>query len=182
MSEFSRPFKISSLSDMVLHVDIDAVAPERKALAERFHIVEVKALSAHAEMSGRSHDVIVRGTLRAEIVQNCVVTLEPLTEHYQESFVRRFVPATKLPKPAPGEEVFIPLLPDDEDLPDAWEGDELDLGEIVAEELALVLNPYPRKKGAAFELPQGLEGVSLSEAEKPNPFAVLSKLKEKGGD
>lgn len=180
MSEFSRPFKITALADTVLSVDIEAGSSECKELARRFDIADVTSFKAHAEISGRTNDVIVRGTLKAQVVQNCVVTLEPLTEHYEESFVRRFVPATRLPKTAPGEEVFIPLLPDEEDLPDALEGDELDLGEIVAEELALVLNPYPRRQGATFELPQGLEGVELGEVVKPNPFAVLSKLKEKG--
>jgi hypothetical protein len=53
-------------------------------------------------------------------------------------------------------------------------GDSLDIGEIVAEELALALNPYPRKAG--LDAPQGPDGDAVGEP-PTSPFAALAKLK-----
>ena len=66
---------------------------------------------------------------------------------------------------------------------DALQGEEpeliiegqIDLGEIVVEDLALGLEPYPRKPGASFESLQSEAGGSDAE-EKPNPFAVLARF------
>jgi uncharacterized metal-binding protein YceD (DUF177 family) len=55
---------------------------------------------------------------------------------------------------------------------------EIDLGEVVVEELALNLNPYPRKEGSA--LPEaGTDPVEPAQLQKEKPFAALAKLKLK---
>ena len=50
----------------------------------------------------------------------------------------------------------------------------IDLGEVVAETLALDLDPYPRKPGEAF--PGHVEDDG-AEAKAPSPFAVLAPKK-----
>jgi hypothetical protein len=53
--------------------------------------------------------------------------------------------------------------------------DTIDLGEVVVEQLALTLDPYPRAPGAVFD-PAALPGYEAPEAEV-SPFAALVKLK-----
>jgi hypothetical protein len=69
-----------------------------------------------------------------------------------------------------------PATDDDPDSPDEIEtaGDIVDLGEVVAEQLALALDPYPRLPDAVVELPDD----PVEEAEpRPNPFAALARLR-----
>jgi hypothetical protein len=61
----------------------------------------------------------------------------------------------------------------DEDPPDPIIDGRIDLGALAAEFLALGLDPYPRKPGAAFE---GAE----PEPERDSPFAALARLR--GGE
>ena len=80
------------------------------------------------------------GALRGVVEQVCVVTLDPFEQAVQDDFVVHFVPA--------GTE-------DDDPEPDAvdqitYEGSAVDLGEATVEQLALALDPYPRKPGAAL--------------------------------
>ncbi|MCA3358376.1 MAG: DUF177 domain-containing protein, partial [Roseomonas sp.] len=103
------------------------------------------------------------GHIKAEAVQLCVVSLEPVTEHLDKPFTLVVLP----PEAAPSE---------DPDGPDEIETDatgHFDLGEALAEELSLSLNPYPRAAGA--HLPEGLEDAS-GEAPR-NPFAKLALLR-----
>ena len=53
---------------------------------------------------------------------------------------------------------------------DPIEDGRIDLGELVAETMAIELDPYPRKPGAGF-------ADIIEDAEKPSPFSALSKLK-----
>ena len=58
-------------------------------------------------------------------------------------------------------------------------GDSLDVGEIIAEELALSLDPYPRKPGIAVEIGPG-GGAAKGEAPpRDRPFEALAALKRK---
>ena len=60
----------------------------------------------------------------------------------------------------------------DMDSPDITpvENNRIDLAELATQYLILFMNPYPHKQNAVFE--DKIEGEN-----KPNPFAVLEKLK-----
>ena len=53
------------------------------------------------------------------------------------------------------------------------EGDSVDIGEAVAEELSLSLDPYPRAAGAQ------IEGAEPAADAGHRPFEVLARLKGK---
>ena len=55
-------------------------------------------------------------------------------------------------------------------------GEHLELGEAIAEQLSLALDPYPRVPGATLELDDDAEAAP--EATRPNPFAKLAGLKK----
>ncbi len=65
-------------------------------------------------------------------------------------------------------------------------GGRIDIGELVAQNLSLALEPYPRKEGVEFTPileDVGPDTLSLTEDTPPepprqNPFAALSRLKK----
>lgn len=172
--EFSRPILIDSLSVVERTHDIEASADECKALAERFDILSVDSLTASVRMKmlPGGELVRVRGHLKAHVTQACVVTLEPVPEQIDEEFELVYGPE---PDPE-SEEIVVDM--EASDPPEPIIGNAIDIGEAVAEHLALALDPFPRKEGAEFaESPPPPEDDEPEE--KPNPFAALAALKKK---
>ena len=139
-------------------VDVVASPAECVALARRMQISAVLSLKCTFGLRSAPNDAFTAaGHLRARIVQTCVVTLEDFEADLEERFTIRFVPA--------GAQSETIDLESDDEIP--YEGDTIDLGEAVAEQLALSLDPYPRAPGA--ELPPEAEDAD------DNPFAVLKR-------
>ena len=161
--EFSRSVPLARLPEEGREERLVASPAECAALAHRFAIPAVNRLEAalllRPEPGG---SVAVSGRLSAEVVQECVVTLEPVTKAVEEAVSLRIL--------GPEEEPS-----DDPDSPDEIlaEGDAADLGEAIAEQLSLALDPYPRAPGAA--LPGGEEGEPPPAS---GPFAALSALRK----
>lgn len=171
--EFSREVEIARVPAGGRPFRIAAEPAERSALAARFGIERIDRLVAEGTVtravSGTS--VTVAGRLEAEVVQRCVVTLEPVASRVVAELSRIFVPGAG---PSTGEVVVDPLA----DEPEPLEGGTLDLGEIVAEELALALDPYPRAPGAALA---GLEPVGAGEGRASGPGAGQTKPDSRRG-
>jgi uncharacterized metal-binding protein YceD (DUF177 family) len=119
----------------------------------------------------RTRGVKVEGTLHARVEQACVVTLEPVESTIHASFERRFLPPEMLGPESKSDEVFVD--PEGEDPPEPLTH-EVDLGEFAVEELALNLDPYPRKEGIAFE-----DKFGAPAEPQAHPFAKLARLKPK---
>src|SRR5262249_57079702 len=69
------------------------------------------------------------------------------------------------------------------DAPEPLTGNMLDIGEIVAEQLSLAADPYPRRPGAKLEdvLPKPRQGGRKGHAQqRRHPFAGLAALRDKG--
>lgn len=174
-AEFSRPIAVDGLGEEAVVERIEATAGERAALARRLDLLALDRLAATLELRRAEGGEAVRltGRLEAEVTQACVVTLAPVSSRLEEEFSLLYGPESD-PDRAGGE-VLVDL--DEEDGPEPIPPGGLDLGEVVAEQLALALDPYPRAEGA------GLEQSEWGDAEdgagrKPNPFAVLSSLKK----
>ncbi len=68
------------------------------------------------------------------------------------------------------------------DAPEPLAGNMLDVGEIVAEQLSLAADPYPRRAGANLEdvLPKPRGGGRRAPPDKRrHPFAGLAALRDK---
>lgn len=169
-----RLVSVRRINDAGLAETISATPKELITIAHYLHLPEVKGLTADVVMARwRGKGVRVTGALKADVVQTCVVTLDPLDAHIEAEFERRFLPDEKSESEGETNDVFVD--PDAEDPPEPLTH-EIDLGEILVEELSLNLDPYPRKAGVAFE------GESAAEPARANPFAVLAKLKPKSKD
>ena len=187
--ELSRRIQVRTLgtgqSGTVLDTTVEADPAECLALARRLAVPAVQSVQCRFRISGAdaSGRVTADGLLQARLDQVCVVTLDEFTATVTERFTVRFVPADQMPRQLPSDDEAdddgeAALDPDeDDDLP--YINGTIDLGEAAAEQLALALDPYPRKPGVA--LPPGIGSVDLPDDEaeaatpdRPNPFAVLA--------
>jgi uncharacterized metal-binding protein YceD (DUF177 family) len=170
---FRRTVAVAKIGDAGLQHSVAARAEEFPAIAQYLELAGLTSLKGEFLLERwRGKGVRLTGTLSADVVQSCVVTLDPVEAHVEAKFERRFLQPEKLDSVLEDEtDVFVD--PTAEDPPEPL-GHDIDLGEILIEELALNLDPYPRKPGVAFH--------GDAEGEKrANPFAVLAKLKPKQG-
>lgn len=110
-----------------------------------------------------------RAEVNADVVQSCVVTLEPVRSHLAFAFSRELHlvrAASRLPDDAFGPEEA------DDDVPEEITNSRFDIAGPVIEEFALAIDPYPRAPGVVFQPePEPDEG-------RENPFAALKSLKK----
>lgn len=171
--EFSRPLDLDDIEKQGLHREIIADAPECAALARRFGIPALEDLRATLDIRrlDGGDTVTVAGRLSARITQDCTVTLEPfeteVSAELDQVFVRAGAPATEADVDPEEEDSY------DEEI----EGNAIDLGEMVAQCLALEIDPYPRKPGAEY-VPEAEES---EDSDTESPFAALARLKQKDG-
>lgn len=174
--EFSRPVRIDTLGADPRSIAIEAEAEERAAIATRFRLVELGRLSAELMLARNGLEVAARGILRAQATQSCVATAEPVTETVEAPFEIVFRPA---PEAREAEEE-VELSEAELDVV-FYDGATIDLGEAMAETLALSLEPYPRAPAADEALREaGVKSEEEARAES-SPFAALSALKDKLG-
>lgn len=175
---FSYLVKVGHISSNPVEVNLSADAEERIGLAKLWSVLEVKALSATFQVLRWKRDgVRLKGRVTADIVQACVVTLDPVDAHIDEPVEVIFVPeGSKLARlPVATETGEMLLDPDGPDAPEIFTGDTIDAGVVAAEHVALAINPYPRRSDVAFE---GHIESSDKDDRKPSPFAVLKDWKK----
>ena len=125
----------------------------------------------------RKHGVSIFCDFKAQIEQECIVTLEPVSSMVSESFERQFLPERssdyKMPEIIDGEMV---LDPEAGDYPDIIEGDAINLWDVLIEELILVINPFPRADQLEDDIE--LEQEVIEEPSEPThrPFSELKAL------
>lgn len=153
-------------------VSVDTDAVQREYLAERFQVRAVENFSASVTATRFRGGVRVQGEVQGAVVQSCIVTRDPVVQAISEPIDRVFLPGQHEADGAgAGAEVFVNL--EDEDFPDYFEGNEIDLADLVMEIFALAIDLYPRAPGA--HLPDGVAGDDPSDA---SPFAALESLKK----
>lgn len=182
-SEFCRRLVIDPWPDDDVTVDVSADPAERQALAERFGLLAVRSLRGHGQLARGSEpaELVLCGWLEAEVVQACVVSLEPVSARLRWPIERRYRPAgagggrqTQL------EPHGIVELEHDEDEVEVVTGRAIDVGEAFAEELGVALDPYPRADDAAVDAGDLGPHVSVGpEHRASTPFAALRQLQEK---
>lgn len=183
-SEIERIVDLDRMGGNGTALEIAASDSERTALARRFGFLGLPAFSARVTVDRRpGGQVVVEGRLRGKIVQACILTLDPVTQDLDETF--RIVFKQDLAEerdPESGEA----LLGAGADSPEPLTGNLLDVGEIVAEQLSLAADPYPRRPGVKLEdvLPPPRkdgprkDGQRRHEARR-HPFAGLAALRDK---
>jgi uncharacterized metal-binding protein YceD (DUF177 family) len=158
--ELHRPLAVERIGAHGLDHAIVADAGECAAIARRLGVPAVHALSCrfhlHAAIDGM---ILAEGDLTARLVRVCVVSLDPFETEVAEHFRVRFVPE--------GSESDDGDPESDDEIP--YRADSIDLGEAAVEQLALGLEPYPKKPGAVLP---GEPGEAVASA-----FAALARLR-----
>lgn len=145
--EFSRLVDVSRMGRLEHRLEIKANAAERAALARRFDLVELPELAAELVLKKRGDGVVeLTGRWHARVVQRCVVTLEPVPADLADA-VRLFFGGAARGGRAIAAAKADPL--DEEGWPEPIEGGVIDVGEAVAQLMAVALEPYPRAPGVA---------------------------------
>lgn len=179
---FERSIMLDTLGRAPLEESFEASGAERELLANRFDLLAVESFTGRYEILRQDDgSVVVDGSFSADVVQACVRSLAPVPDHIADSFCVRFVPGLV---PEPIDEDDLESLVDMEDQ-EPLEGDSIPVGEIVAQYLALSLNPYPRLEGASVAPLSGGNVRLMTEEEAqedaklaPSPFDALKKLKD----
>ena len=161
--EFSRPLQVDRVPKLGSTEKLSAEPAELQALAKRFKIPVLHSLSAEIRATPwRGGGMKLEGHITADLEQVSVISLEAFRETVSVPLARYFLPH--------GAVVDNQQEDDADPIDNGW----IDLGEVVAETLALDLDPYPRKPGEAF--PGHVEDDG-AEAKAPSPFAVLAPKK-----
>ncbi|MDQ8756952.1 DUF177 domain-containing protein [Sphingosinicella sp. LHD-64] len=168
--EFSRPVALDTIGETPRTMTIAADADERAALAKRFALIAIDRLAADAALARRGDVVTARGKLRAAVTQSCVASGAPVPAEIDEAFEIAFHPQ---PADSPPDEE-VELGHDDLDVV-FYTGGSIDLGEAVAETLALALDPYPRAPDAEA----ALKAAGVKSEEEAGPFGALTGLRDK---
>ena len=166
-SEFSRMIDIRGIPNGPLK--LEANAAERAALAKRIGIESIERFEAEVTLVRGGTTIDVTGRIAAAITQMCAISSEPFATTVDEPLALRFVPETA---PSAAEiELEIDSEASDEI---AYVGTQFDLGEELAQSLALAIDPYatgPNADGVREE-------TGLSDRASGGPFAALASLKK----
>ena len=145
---------------------------ERKAIADALGIIAVKKLRFEGELTplGRT-DWRLTAQLGATAVQECVITLAPVTTRVDEDVMRTYsadfdeIESSEVEMPE--DDTFEPLP------------STIDVAEVMIEALSLALPAYPRSEGAALgQVVYTQPGAAPMTDDDAKPFAGLSALRE----
>jgi uncharacterized metal-binding protein YceD (DUF177 family) len=148
----------------------------RRSIADALSIVSLRKLRFEGTLTPMAkNDWHLTGQLGATAVQNCVITLDPVTTRIDEAIDRRFQDLAQDHDHDADSETEIPQDDTVEPI-----GTVIDPGQIMVEALILALPQFPRAPGAElvqsnFTAPGKL---AMSDADA-RPFAQLSELRNK---
>jgi uncharacterized metal-binding protein YceD (DUF177 family) len=150
---------------------------EVRAIAAHLEVESVEKLSAQLVFRPWARDgVKVEVEVNAALHTQCPVTLEGVQQTIHASIDAKFAPSSsKLAKPQLNVDGEMVLDVDSDDIPDIYEGENLDAWAIALEYLLLEIDFFARREGAQFD--HSVRSDSPNE-EESSPFAVLGSLKK----
>lgn len=152
-------------------VTFDTSVLDREKLAEFLDIKGIAKFNGQFDViPWRDNGWRLSGEITAEITQICVISLEPMVSIIREAVERTFLPKVDEQE----DEEIINIDPDAPDPPEELVNGCIDLAAIACEQLALAIDPYPRKKGSIFK--EQSEDPLLQE--EKSPFSILVNLKK----
>jgi uncharacterized metal-binding protein YceD (DUF177 family) len=153
-----------------LVINLQATKAECAELAEQLDILgidEIKALIS-LRKGARSDLFEIEAQLDAKVVQACSVTLNPVKETVQESFFEMLTTSAEALGDEDDAESDKPI--------ELIEHGKIDVGAIVAQWLALSLDPFPRSDAPPYE---HIEAANGNREDTHRPFEILDKIKDK---
>ncbi len=163
---FSDPVRINQIgSGLSRRLEPDSEA--RSHIARALDLQSLDRFEVELTLAPDRIGWRLSGRVTAHAVQVCGLTLEPLPVDVDAKFAVQLAEQVE----PEADEIVVDL---DDDSPDLIEDGKIDLGQYAVEQLALQLDPFPRKPGAEF--------VQPPEPAKISPFAVLKAFKPNADD
>jgi len=161
---------------------------ERIDVARRLGLISIESAEASVTLQRASGGVIhAMGIIRADVTQNCVVTMAPLPVHIEDEFEGWFgakdqtvsFAKARNEREAKLSHAEIEILEESVD-PEPIVGGKIDIGELATQYLSLALDPYPHAEGVTHEFnpPEGKQDGDGAKHRK-SPFEALKDWKEK---
>jgi uncharacterized metal-binding protein YceD (DUF177 family) len=169
-NELSRIVRLDQIDRLDANQQIDATAEECAALTRRFGFASLDRLEARYSLTRQGNAILGEGRLTASLAQPCTATGEPVPEQIDTPFSILFVPEGE-EQLSSGDELEIDVSQADIA---SFSDDRIDMGEAMAETLALAVTPFPRAPGAD----EYLRKMGVISEEQASPFAVLAQLKK----
>jgi hypothetical protein len=167
---FSSIYDLRDLSEAGAEVMLAANAQQRAQLAQWAGVDAVERFEARVTLHRRpGNRFAYDATLSADVLQSCVVTLDPVRSHIRLA-IERALQLTKLPASAHIEQHEV--APAADEGPEEIHNVQYDIAGPVLEEFVLGIDPYPRAPGVVFEGPSEPDP-------RESPFAVLKPLKSR---
>ena len=158
---YSEPVRLHQVGGGVKRT-LEPDAAARARIVKALDLASLDAFTVEVELAPTDAGWRLSGRVRASLAQTCGITLEPLPLEIDAPFVLSLAEAVE----EDPDEIVITL---DDESPDLIENGQIDLGQYAVEQLALRLEPFPRKPGAEF--------VQPPEPAEISPFAVLKQLR-----
>jgi uncharacterized metal-binding protein YceD (DUF177 family) len=158
---YSEPVRLHQVAGGVKRT-LEPDAAARARIARALDLASLESFTADMDLKPTDAGWRLSGRVRANLAQTCGITLEPLPLEVDAPFSLTLAEAVD----EDSDEIVITL---EDEAPDLIEDGQIDLGQYAVEQLALRLDPFPRKPGAEFVQPP--EPVEIS------PFAVLKQLR-----
>ena len=158
---YSEPVRLHQVGSGVKRI-LEPDAAARARIVKALDLASLDAFTAEMELVPVPAGWRLSGRVRASLAQTCGITLEPLPLEIDAPFVLTLAEAVE----EDSDEIIITL---DDESPDLIENGQVDLGQYAVEQLALRLDPFPRKPGAEF--------IQPPEPAEISPFAVLKQLR-----
>jgi uncharacterized metal-binding protein YceD (DUF177 family) len=156
---YSEPVRLHQVgAGVTRRLEPDSAA--RARIAKALDLASLESFVADMTLAPAPGGWRLSGRVKASLAQTCGITLEPLPVEIDEPFSIPLAEASD----EDSDEIVITL---DDESPDPVEGGQVDLGQYAVEQLALQLDPFPRKPGAEF--------VQPPEPKEISPFAVLKQ-------
>ena len=111
----------------------------------------------------------VQGEMSADFEQSSAVSLNPLPISFHEEFASQFWPISQN-DPVKSPELDLEYA---DEIIEFYEGETLNVGQLIYEQFVINLELFPRADGEVLEW----EGDDQSEDKDPSPFDVLKNLK-----
>ena len=171
---FEVDYDLGDLGRAGADLRVEADGEDRARIAQWADVRAVESFAATVRLRKHSANrFALDADLEADIVQNCVVTLEPVKSHISRAVHRELHLADRI-RLKPNETIPLGAGAGDDEVPEEIESLTYDLAGPLLEEFSLAIDPYPRAPGVEFAAPP-----ETPEPPKENPFAVLKALKDR---
>jgi len=168
---FSYPIQIDKLTLAEKTFFLKADENEKAWIAEVFQVEGIKSFEANLSIKKEKNTSLIRvfGTAEAELKQKSIISLEDFFKKYTTEFEVFF--DTKATYTQIREE-FEDI---NEEAPEPVIDGQIDLAAVAMEQIAILIDDYPRQEGEVFEFESEFDEETTN---ANNPFAVLEKIKK----